>query len=191
MTVVQESAWFALQVAPKMETKSAAGLQARNYEVFLPVYTERRRWSDRTKIFELPLFPGYVFCRLTADRKSLAVATPGVRRIVRFGGKPYPVEEHEITALQAVMGSQFTVTPWPFMRLGQKVIINEGPLAGVIGLLSSIKSSHRLVISVDILMRSVAIDVDASFLSPMNGETFPNTSLYPPNQFYMGMGELP
>jgi hypothetical protein len=83
--------------------------------------------------------------------------------------------------LQAVMDSPFIVTPWPFMRLGQKVIVNEGPLAGVTGLLSSIKNSHRLVISVDILMRSVAIDVDARSLSPMSGESFPNTSLHAPN----------
>jgi len=124
---------------------------------------------------------GSVFCRHRADCDSLALASPGVRRIVSFGGKPYPVEEHEIAALQAVMDSPFTVTPWPFMRLGQKVAINEGPLAGVIGLLSKVKSSHRLVVSVDILMRSVAVDIDARFLSPISGETFPNTSPYTPN----------
>jgi transcription antitermination factor NusG len=124
------------------------------------------------------LFEGYVFCRLGADCEGLVIATPGVRRIVGFGGRPCAIEEHEIAALQAVMNSQFPVTPWPLMRLGQKVTIKDGPLAGVTGLLSRIKGSHRLVISVDILMRSVAVDVDAKFLSPVGDESYPNISLY-------------
>jgi transcription antitermination factor NusG len=157
-----------------MEMRIAIGLQAKKYEVFLPVYKECRRWSDRTKVVERPLFPGYVFCRLAEDSQGLAIRTLGVRRIVGFGGKPCPIDEHEIAALRKVINSQLTVMPWPFTRIGQRVTINAGSLAGVTGLLSKVKSGQRLVVSVDILMRSVAVDIDAKFLTSVADEPGPH-----------------
>jgi len=125
--------WFALQVGPQMENRVAFALAGKGYESFLPTYEKRRRWSDRIKVIAEPLFPGYVFCRISETCSGLVVATPGVRRIVSFGGKPYPVEEDEIEAVRRIVASRMNVAPWPYQKLGQKVRINEGPLTGVTG----------------------------------------------------------
>ena len=165
MAVLHTDSWFALQVAPKMEMRVVTALQGKNYEMLLPTYKERRNWSDRIKLVEVPLFPGYVFCRLAERCIGRAIATPGVRKIVGFGGKPYPLEGHEITAIQKIIESEVAAMPWPFVRVGERVRIGEGPLAGVIGVVTRVKNQERLIVSVEMLMRSVAVDIDALALT--------------------------
>ncbi len=152
--------WSAVQVLPQHEKKVAVMLGYKGYEHFLPIYNITRKWSDRIKIIERPLFPGYVFCRIQGTQLRPILATSGVTRIVSFGGKPCPVSDEEIGDLQRVVRYASNAGPVPHLQVGQKVEVIEGPLAGVVGTLALIKNRHRLVISIDLILRSISIDID-------------------------------
>lgn len=156
--------WFALNTKFRYEDFAANHLRGKGYEVFLPIYKCRRRWSDRVKQLELPLFPGYLFCRFDAMDRLPILTTPGMIQIVGFGKTPVPVDEAEISALQTAIGSGLEREPWPFAQIGQKVRIECGPLRGVEGILLNIKGGHRLVLSVTLLQRSVAVEVNSSWV---------------------------
>jgi len=159
MTNLKMSSWYALQVAPNMEIRVVAALSAKGYESFTPTYSRKRSSLGRVRVSESPLFPGYVFFRLSQDNTGLAIATAGVRRIVAFGGKPCPILEQEIEALQKIIRSEAKASQCAFIREGEKVMVGEGPLAGVVGTLLKIKKNRKLVVSIDILMRSIAVDI--------------------------------
>jgi len=162
MTITRCVSWFAVQVSPRAEKKVADHLTYKGYQSFLPLYKATRRWSDRKTVLELPLFPGYVFCRMTESSAGLIVATPGAVRIVGFGGKPYPVSDTEIGALQQIVESGIHAVPFvPYLRIGERVEIKDGPLSGITGIIVQIKNQRRLVVSVDAVMKSISIDVDA------------------------------
>jgi transcription antitermination factor NusG len=162
-----ESGWYAVQVQPKCERFVAELLGAKGYERFVPFYMARRRWSDRTKVLELPLIPHYVFCRITADAIGPIVTTPRVVRIVGCGRTPIPVDQQEIDALQRIDGCRLQAEPWPFLRVGQEVAICGGPLDGVRGVLVRHKGADRLIVSVTLLQRAVAVEVDAQSVIPV------------------------
>jgi transcription antitermination factor NusG len=151
--------WFALRVKPRHERSSAAALQFKGYEGFVPLYRSRRRWSDRVKELELPLFTGYVFCRFDPRFRVPIISTPGVLRIVGNGRQPAPVADGEIEALKAVVRSGLPAEPWPFIEVGCPVSIEDGPLRGVQGTLLEIKKQERLILSVSLLRRSIAVEV--------------------------------
>ena len=153
-------AWFAVTVKPQHEKTAAHSLQLKGLEDFVPLYRDRRRWSDRVKELELPLFPGYVFCRFTLLQRSAVLATPGVRSIVGFGKTPAVVPQAEIEAIQAMVASGLPARPWPFLQVGQRVRIERGPLSGLEGILVQLKDAWRVVVSVPLLQRSVAVDID-------------------------------
>jgi transcription antitermination factor NusG len=156
--------WFALQTRSRYEHFVAAMLSDKGYEPFLPVYTCRRRWSDRVKEFESPLFPGYLFCRFDSRNRLPILTTPGVVQVVGVGKKPVPVDDSEITAIQILMGSGLAGRPWAFLHVGQRVRIERGPLTGVVGILTGFRGHYRLVLSVTLLQRSVAVEVDGAWV---------------------------
>jgi transcriptional antiterminator RfaH len=139
-------------------------LSGRGYEPFVPLYQSRRRWSDRIKIVEAPLFPGYLFCRFDIDNRLPVLTTPGVIRIVGFNRMPIPVDEAEISAIQSLVASGFPSHPWPYLHAGDSVRIDSGPLRGLEGLLVKLKGAHRLILSVTLLQRSVAIEIDSALV---------------------------
>ncbi len=161
---ISERPWFALRVRSNCEKTAAAALEVAGYEHFLPSYRATRQWSDRRKQIDLPLFPGYVFARLGLQHLARVVAFRSVVHVVGAGRIPVPVDDHDIAAIKSVVRSGLPSGPWPFLRVGQQVIIERGPLAGVSGILIEIKKQHRLVVSVSMLMRSVAVDVDESWV---------------------------
>jgi transcription antitermination factor NusG len=159
--------WFALQVRSRYENIAAVHLSDKGYECFLPLYKSRRRWSDRFKEVECPLFPGYVFCRLNPlDRLPIRI-TPGVILIVGQGKTPEPIDEAEIAAILSAIKSGLPSQPCPFLQIGQKVRINNGPLWGLEGVLLDFKGHHRLVLSVTLLMRSIAVHVEDAWVTPI------------------------
>jgi transcription antitermination factor NusG len=160
----EERLWFALQTKSHHEKTSAVALRNRGYEEFLPVYYSRHRWSDRVKVLSLPLFPGYVFCRFAPTQQSLVLDTPGVYGIVSVGRTPAPIDEDEVAALQTMIHSHAAAEPWPFLHAGDNVRIEEGPLRGLQGILIQTKQQHRIVLSVTLLQRSVAVEVDRSWV---------------------------
>lgn len=157
--------WFAVQTRSRYENLAAKQLNGRGYEVFLPFYQCRRRWSDRMQEFEVPLFPGYLFCRFNLQDRLPILTTPGVIQIVGIGKTPMPVDEEEITALQTAVRTGIPRHPWPFLKVGQRVRVEAGPLSGLEGVLLNFKGRYRLVLSVSLLQRSVAVEVDSSWVT--------------------------
>ena len=162
--------WFALQVRSRYESLVAAHLGGRGYEWFLPLYESRRRWSDRIEEIEQPLFPGYVFCRLDPFNRLPILTTPGVFQIVGAGKTPLPIDASEIAAIQATIKSGLPSQPWPFLQIGQTVRIEDGPLRGLEGILLESRGHHRLVLSVTLLQRSIAVQLEAASVRPVTGQ---------------------
>ena len=159
-----DAPWFALTTRPRHEKTVATGLELRNVEGFLPLYPCKRPWSDRVKVVDLPLFPGYVFCRFTYPERLRVLEIPGVTSVVGFNGQDAPIPETEIRAIQRLLASGYPVQPWQYLRMGECVRIVDGPLAGVQGILLSEKSGLRVVVSVEVLQRSIAVDIDRTAL---------------------------
>jgi transcription antitermination factor NusG len=113
------------------------------------------------------LFPGYLFCRLDVNRRLPVLSTCGVERIVSAGGVPQPIEDAEIAAIRTVVESQLATVPWPYLKVGNRVRIEFGPLAGIEGLVVLEKSRERLVLSVHLLQRSVAVEIERSWVRPL------------------------
>jgi transcription antitermination factor NusG len=159
--------WYALQVHARKEQLVASQLENRNLECFLPTYKSLRKWSDRTKEIQQALFPGYVFCRFDYENRQPVVMTTGVTQVVGTGKVAIPIADTEIEALQVAVSSGIPAQPWPYLRTGQYVQINYGHLAGLQGILVNFKGNHRVVLSVTLLQRSLALEVELDWLSPV------------------------
>jgi transcription antitermination factor NusG len=156
--------WYALHVKTRFEKVVSQNLRGKGYEEFLPLYRRTSRWSDRTRELEIPLFPGYVFCRFDPLYRMPILTVPGVNMIVGIGKTLMPVEDRELASIRTVLDSDLYCEPWPFLAIGQKVCVERGPLAGTEGMVTLVKNSHRLVISVNLLQRSVAVEIDRDCL---------------------------
>jgi transcriptional antiterminator NusG len=154
--------WFAFQVVPRHEQKIKVMLEHRGCVPFLPTFLVRRKWSDRIKLIEEPLLPGYVFCRTQGFFVRSIRGTPGVIRIVSSAGKPCPIADEEIESLQRIVQSQRKAGPFLYFKSGQRVEVVRGPLSGIRGIITRVKNSSRLIISVDLIMRSVYFELDQS-----------------------------
>jgi transcription antitermination factor NusG len=151
--------WYALQVRPRLEKIAASYLTNRGYEEFLPVYKSRRSWSDRTKTLELPLFPGYTFCRFNAEKRLPVLLAPGVLSIVGIGKIPVAVSEEEIRAIQTITASGLQYGPGPDGRAGQRVRVERGSLAGLEGTIVPLQSDLRLIVALPLIRRSVSVEI--------------------------------
>lgn len=159
--------WFAVRVRSNHERVAATHLRERGYEEFSPSCKTERRWSDRKKEMDQFLFPGYVFCRLDPMNRLPVLTAPGVVDLLGFGKIPAPVPDHEIESIRRMVQSGLFVMPWPFLELGHRVLIERGPLAGVEGVLDEVKGKCRLVVSVELLQRSVSAEVDRDWIRPL------------------------
>ena len=157
--------WFALQVRTRHEPGVASYLLSQGYESFLPLYKCRKRWSDRVKEVQTPLFPGYLFCRFDPQDRLPIMKTPGVMQIVGVNRVPVPVDEVEIDAVQTLVASGIPNQPWPFLQVGERVRIESGSLRGIEGILMDFKGTQRLVLSITLLQRSVSVEIDSAFVS--------------------------
>ncbi len=157
--------WFALRVRSQRETAVASHLRAKGYEVFLPVSAFQKRWSDRIKKTDRPLFPGYLFCKFDLDNRLPVLKTPWLLQIVGLGRTPIPVDDEEVDAIRSLVMSGSAIELWPYAEVGQKVRIKSGTLRGVGGVLTEFKGNHKLVVSVTLLRRSVAVEIDSALVS--------------------------
>jgi transcription antitermination factor NusG len=160
----QQWPWFAILARTGREKNATILLENAGYECYLPVIKFTRQWSDRLKETELPLFPGYLFCRMNPHDRLPVLMTPGVIQIVGVGKTPIPVEEQEIAAIQRVGKSGISTMPWPYLQVGHVARIEDGPLRGMTGIVIRIKSGLKLVLSVTLLQRSIAVEIDRSWL---------------------------
>ena len=162
------SAWYAIRVRSKFESVASEVFEAKGYQSFLPVYRSKRKWSDRVKELDLPLFPGYLFCRFDVQDRLLPIlTTPGVVAIVGVGKTPAAVEDQEIEAIRAILRSGLAAQPWPFINVGTRVYIEGGPLTGLEGIVTNTDKVYRLVVSVGLLQRCVAVEIDRDWVRPV------------------------
>jgi transcription antitermination factor NusG len=181
--------WYALRVKSRHENMVAHHLQARGFESFLPLYKCRRRWSDRFKEIELPLFAGYVFCQFNPFDRLPILTVPGIVHVVGIGKTPVAIDEAEIAAIQTAVKSGLPSRPCPYLQIGNKVRIEYGPLCGTDGILLGFRGHQRLVLSVTLLQRSVAVEVDEDWIQPLPQQRRDYTAGALPNQFSMQPGD--
>jgi transcription antitermination factor NusG len=158
--------WYATYVCSRHEKQVLSQLQERNINCFLPVYRSVRRWKDRRKELELVLFPGYVFVHLDLKDRLRVLQLPSVVRFVSFNGQPAPLQDTEIEVLSKGLASGIRAEPHPYLKVGHRVRVRSGPLAGAQGILVRRKDRFRVVLSIDLIMRSVAVEVDEADIEP-------------------------
>ena len=163
--------WYAVCTRHQHEKTAARIMEYKDLEVFLPLYKARHRWKDRIKEVSVPLFPGYLFVREGLKRWLAILSTPGVSSIVSSGGQPVAIPFLEIEGIKRVVESTLRVEPHPFLKSGDRVRVKCGPIAGVEGILIRHKSVARLVLSVELLGNSAAVEVDATDVERISGDT--------------------
>ncbi len=156
------ASWYALFTRHQHEKPVAHALSNKNHEVYLPLNRAVRQWQDRTKQLWIPLFPGYVFLRGGLERQLQILTTPGLIDIVRFGGQPAIIPQGQLDAVRLVLDSRLAVEAHPYLRCGERVMVKSGPLAGLQGILDRKKGSARLVVSMEMLGQSAAVEIDVS-----------------------------
>jgi transcription antitermination factor NusG len=154
--------WYAVCTRHQHEKAAAKILEYKEFEILLPVYKARRRWQDRVKEISVPLFPGYLFVKSGREGYLPILTTPGVSSIVGCGGRPATIPFSEIEGIRRIVQSTLRVEPHPFLRSGDRVRVKYGPIAGVEGILLRSKNVARLVLSVEMLGKSAAVEVDAT-----------------------------
>jgi transcription antitermination factor NusG len=169
--------WFALQVRTRWENSTALLLSGKGYQTLLPTYQTKKRWNGRLKQLNAPLFPGYVFCQFDALNRLPILVTPGVIAVVGCGRVPVPVDDAEIAAIQTVVSSGLPAEPWPYLEIGQRIRIESDALSGLEGILIKFKGNHRIVVSVSLLRRSVALEIDRSCVRPLGPTRTPALEL--------------
>jgi transcription antitermination factor NusG len=159
--------WFALQVRTRWECSTSVLLEGKGYQTLVPTYKTKKRWNGRMREASSPLFPGYVFCNFDAQKRLPILITPGVLAVVGRGRVPLPVDDAEIDAIEKVMLSGLQAEPWPYLEVGQRIRIEGELLSGLEGILTQFKGHHRIVVSVSLLQRSVALEIDRSCVKPI------------------------
>src|SRR5712664_3746800 len=162
--------WYAVCTRHQHEKNAARILEYKEFEVFLPLYKARHRWKDRIKEVSVPLFPGYLFVREGLKRWLAILTTPGVSSIVSCGDQPAAIPFSEIEGIKRVVESTLRVEPHPFLKSGDWVRVKYGPIAGVEGILLRKKNVARLVLSVELLGKSAAVEVDATDVERISGD---------------------
>jgi transcription antitermination factor NusG len=158
--------WYALTVQYQHERQTEKALQSKGLKTLVPVYRSRRQWSDRVKEIELPLFAGYVLCQFDLNEPIPVLDTPGVLKIVRFGEAVVALEDAEVAGIQRAVDSKLPLAPWPYLKAGDRVKVEVGAMRGIEGTLLRTKDALRLVISVELLQRSIAVEVDREAVVP-------------------------
>jgi transcription antitermination factor NusG len=168
MTLAPSSArWYALTVRHQHEFRTERLLKSQGWETLVPVYKSNRQWSDRVKEIELPLFGSYVFCRFSLGDRIRIEDTPGVAQIVKFNGQAAEIDAAEIERIQAMLAAKVRLSPWPYLKAGDRVRVERGPLRGLEGTLLRDGDAARLVVSVEMLQRSIAAEVDPDAVVPL------------------------
>jgi len=159
--------WYALYTCPRHEKCVAQQIEQRSISCFLPLYRSVRRWKDRRKELELALFPGYVFVRIALADRLRVLQLPSAVRLVSFNGQPAALPEAEIDGLRQRLSRGVCVEPHPYLRVGRRVRVCGGPMQGLEGIIVRRKDRCRVVFSLDLIMRSVAVEVDESDVEPV------------------------
>jgi transcription antitermination factor NusG len=162
------TSWYVLYTKHQHEKIVAQILTSKGFETLVPLYETVRHWRDRTKLFTLPLFPCYVFLRGGLERRLDVLTTPGIHALVSFAGEPAAIPTADIEAIRRATESDAPVEPHPLLKCGDLVRIKSGPLAGIKGLLVRKKNVYRLILSVEMLGKAIAVEVDTSTIQRLH-----------------------
>ncbi len=163
----RNASWYAAYTCSRHEKKIAHQLEERGIENFLPLYRSVRRWKDRKKELELALFPGYIFVRLAMEDRLQVLKLPGVVRFVSFNGLPAPLPANDLEALRNGLSQNLCAEHHPYLTVGRRVKVVYGPLSGARGILVRRRNNSRLVVSIEAIMRSVALEIDEADVVPI------------------------
>ena len=158
--------WYAAQTCANHERRVADQLAGRAIETLLPTYESVRPRSDRKVTLQRPLFSGYVFVRIPLVERMRVLEVRGVAQLVSFGGRPAPLDEHEIAAITHMLGSGYRMEPHPYLSLGRRVRITSGPLRGLQGIIERQKNRARFVVAIDLISRAIAVEVTDADIEP-------------------------
>jgi transcription antitermination factor NusG len=169
MAVIVEPRWYAVHTRARHEQKVTTQLQGRGVTTFLPLIAQRHRWSDRNKTIQLALFPCYTFVRIEAcpEKRLTTLQTPGVLGFVGVRGVGVPIPDKEIEDIQTLFANNVTCALYPFVRVGQRVRIRGGCLDGIEGLLVAKNSDRSLIVSIELIQRSVAVRIEGYDVEPV------------------------
>lgn len=159
--------WYALYVRSRHEKVVENGLRCKGYPVFSPSYRAKRKRVDRIAEIDVALFPGYVFCYFDSNRRLPILMTPGIIKIVGPGNRPEPVDDHEIASIRTIALSGRPVQPWPFLRSGQRIRLQAGPLMGAEGIFLRVKDEYHLVVSITLLQRAISVVIETDAVAPL------------------------
>jgi len=162
-----EQRWYAAYTSANHEKRVAKQLGQRSVEHFLPMYQSARRWKDRQMTLSLPLFPGYVFVRVALRDRLQVLQVPGVARLVGFNGPPTPLADEEIESLRRALADGLRAEPHPYLKAGRRVRITTGLLSGHEGILKRWKGGLRVVLTIELIERSISVEVDSSSVTPV------------------------
>jgi transcription antitermination factor NusG len=162
-----EPSWYAAYTRSRHEKRVAQQLELGRVESYLPLCEKQSRWQDRRVRLQLPLFPGYVFVRVALRERLSVLRIPGVVGLVSANNVPVPLPEGQIDSLRDVLSRCLRAEPHPFLKAGRRVRVRYGPLAGFEGILVRRKAGYRVVVSVELIMRSMIVDVDGADLEPI------------------------
>jgi transcription termination/antitermination protein NusG len=160
--------WFALQVRTRWENSTAEQLSGKGYPVLLPTRRAKKNGNRKAVQPSPPLFPGYVFCEFDVLNRLPILVTPGVIAVVSCGRVPLPVDANEIAAIQTIVASQACAEPWPYLEVGNRIRFESGVFRGLTGILIQVKGNHRIVVSVSLLRRAVAVEIDRECVSALS-----------------------
>ena len=159
--------WYALYVRSRHEKVVESGLRGKGYSAFSPFYRTKRKRVDRIAEIDVPLFPGYVFCHFDSNKRLPILMTPGIVGVVGPGHKPEPVDDSEIASIRTLALSGRPVQPWPFLRSGQRIRLQAGPLVGAEGIFLRVKDEYHLVVSITLLQRAVSVVIEKDSVAPL------------------------
>jgi transcription antitermination factor NusG len=178
--IAEATDWYAFRVRSRHEKLVSASLRGKGYEEFLPLSRSKRRWADRSKTIEMPLFPGYIFCDTERSEIGKIRCTPGIVDVIRAGSTPLPASRCEIEGLRKAMEAELPLENWPYIDPSTTghVRITSGPLTGLDGVLVEVRGKERLILSVDLLRRSVLVELPFSAVTVCAepGISLPDTS---------------
>jgi|SRR5690348_269802 len=158
--------WYAVHTRSRHEKAAFRQLRLREIETYLPLYRATHRWRNGDHDVSMPLFPGYTFVRIAMSDRLKVLKVPGVVRLVGFNGVPAPLDDYEIDDVRRALNFGVKAAPHPYLTEGRRVRITAGPLAGHEGILVRKKGVLRVVISIDMIQRSILVDLDARELEP-------------------------
>ena len=170
---MMDKQWIVVRSKPRSEKVAHNELVKKNIESYLPLLKERRKWSDRKKWVEFPLFSSYLFARIDIKDSIFVLQTQGVNTIVKFGKQIAIVQNSVIEAIRLAMEGGYQLEPVEYFVEGNRVEVVAGPMKGIKGIVAKLKGQNRLIIKIDAIQQALSIQIESKFIRNLNSKNAP------------------